>query len=466
MSQMAAVQARKPVQSAPASTGGVLQRKCHTKKPHLQRSAAGPTAETVPPIVHEVLRSPGQPLDRETREFMEPRFGHDFSRIQTLANNKILPSDLRIGPANSSYERDAESMAISITRMSHPESLREGEPQVNYDFSKVRVHTGRKAAESARAVNALAYSVGHNIVLGEERYGKGTADWQRLMAHELAHVIQQVGEKNEERISQKHILCSSQPEISIQRAVTYEGAQIRMDIDPLDPRTAPSGDTTAIGHTTFAANGQDIKGVQREARLNLLFPLPSVAALAGTCFLTNRTINLSTLSRVRTLTPGPWNRTMPRSQSVNLFGWVSSRNRSCRNPGNVDVNFTGQPDDLALRAYSLESEMQHAMDDRCLVNRYLKSYEADVRAMPEQFPRGYLGLGSCESRLDDQLKRRERLQAFSQDYSRFAGIYDSGSHLVRGQFASNSDCSNITITILTRSLPAARRNCEGWSPPR
>src|SRR5215218_2316490 len=35
----------------------------------------------VPPLVHEVLRSSGQPLDAETRSFMEPRFGHDFSRI-------------------------------------------------------------------------------------------------------------------------------------------------------------------------------------------------------------------------------------------------------------------------------------------------------------------------------------------------------------------------------------------------
>ncbi|MGB9632210.1 MAG: DUF4157 domain-containing protein [Chloroflexaceae bacterium] len=89
----------------------------------------------MPPIVHEVLRSPGQPLDAETRAFMEPRFGHDFSRV--------------------------------------------------------RVHTDARAAESARAVNALAYTVGRDVVFGAGQYAPGASAGRRLLAHELAHVVQQ-----------------------------------------------------------------------------------------------------------------------------------------------------------------------------------------------------------------------------------------------------------------------------------
>lgn len=89
----------------------------------------------VPPIVHEVLRSPGQPLDSESRTFFEPRFGHDFSEI--------------------------------------------------------RVHTDTKAAESAQTVNALAYTVGRDVVFGAGRYTPRTAEGSILLAHELAHVIQQ-----------------------------------------------------------------------------------------------------------------------------------------------------------------------------------------------------------------------------------------------------------------------------------
>jgi hypothetical protein len=92
-------------------------------------------ADEAPPIVHEVLRSPGQPLDAATRAFMEPRFG--------------------------------------------------------YDFSKVRVHTDTRAAESATAVQARGYTVGSNVVFGAGEYRPGTREGQRLLGHELAHVVQQ-----------------------------------------------------------------------------------------------------------------------------------------------------------------------------------------------------------------------------------------------------------------------------------
>jgi hypothetical protein len=119
-------------------SAGRLQHKydLDTRKEHiLQRSPRDQVSlSSVPPIVHEVLRSQGQPLDAKTRSFFEPRFGHIFS--------------------------------------------------------DVRVHADPKAAESARAVNALAYTVGRGVVFGEGQYQLSTAKGQRLLAHELAHVIQ------------------------------------------------------------------------------------------------------------------------------------------------------------------------------------------------------------------------------------------------------------------------------------
>lgn len=102
----------------------------------LQRSAVN-TSEVgeVPPIVHEVLRSSGQPLDAATRAYMEPRFGQDFSGV--------------------------------------------------------RLHTDSRAAQSARAVNSLAYTVGRDVVFGEGQYAPGASSGKRLLAHELTHVIQQ-----------------------------------------------------------------------------------------------------------------------------------------------------------------------------------------------------------------------------------------------------------------------------------
>src|SRR5215212_9756980 len=60
-----------------------------------------------------------------------------------------------------------------------------------YDFSKVRIHSNEKAARSAYSVNSLAYTVGNDIVFGEGQYKPDTLEGNRLLAHELTHVIQQ-----------------------------------------------------------------------------------------------------------------------------------------------------------------------------------------------------------------------------------------------------------------------------------
>jgi hypothetical protein len=115
-----------------------LQRKCEYRAEEektIQRKEAGAGPEIVPPLVHEVLHSPGRPLDPVVRAFMEPRFG--------------------------------------------------------YDFSHVRIGQDARAASSARAVNALAYTVGHNVIFGDGQYSPATAEGKRLLAHELTHVIQQ-----------------------------------------------------------------------------------------------------------------------------------------------------------------------------------------------------------------------------------------------------------------------------------
>ena len=188
-----------PAQSAPASAGAILQRTCacgqhagsggecaacRQKRLGLQRQAVSQTTPDVaPPIVHDVLRSSGQPLDASTRAFMEPRFGRDFSHVASHAPQ--LMADLAIVPPNDRSEREADQAADSVMR-APAASARAG-----YDFSQVRVHTGAQAAASARAVNARAYTVGAHMVFGAGQYAPETIAGRRLLAHELTHVVQQ-----------------------------------------------------------------------------------------------------------------------------------------------------------------------------------------------------------------------------------------------------------------------------------
>lgn len=95
------------------------------------------SAAAVPPVVHETLAASGQSLDAPVRERMESHFGHNFSHV--------------------------------------------------------RIHTDARASESARAVSAQAYTVGKDVVFQNGRYQPETAAGEKLLAHELAHVVQQSG---------------------------------------------------------------------------------------------------------------------------------------------------------------------------------------------------------------------------------------------------------------------------------
>ena len=65
------------------------------------------------------------------------------------------------------------------------------EPQLGHDFSRVRVHADREAAASAGAIHAHAYTQGEHVVFAGGRYAPATSEGQKLVAHELAHVVQQ-----------------------------------------------------------------------------------------------------------------------------------------------------------------------------------------------------------------------------------------------------------------------------------
>jgi len=93
--------------------------------------------EEAPPLVSDVLREAGRPLEEETRAFMEPRLG--------------------------------------------------------YDLSTVRLHTDARSAESATGMNARAYTYGRHIVFAHGQYSPGSESGRSLLAHELTHTVQQAG---------------------------------------------------------------------------------------------------------------------------------------------------------------------------------------------------------------------------------------------------------------------------------
>lgn len=159
---------------------------CRKKRLGLQRSAIG-TAEPAiaPPIVHEVLRSPGQPLDAGTQRFMETRLGHNFSRLSLDApQNKNTQPALTVNAPGDRFEQEAARAADKAV-------LKSENTGPIHNFGMVRIYTDSRAADSVSVVQALAYTVGQNIVFGAGQYLPGTTSGRRLLAHELVHTVQQ-----------------------------------------------------------------------------------------------------------------------------------------------------------------------------------------------------------------------------------------------------------------------------------
>src|SRR5262245_46171425 len=125
------------------AVGQFLQSECDvgnikrsSSTPPIELDVAGlsvPTIDTSS-IVHQALSSPGQLLPVSTQQEMEARFGHDFSQV--------------------------------------------------------RIHTDSRAAESARSVGAVAYTVGQDVVFGKDGYAPNSHKGRQLLTHELAHVAQ------------------------------------------------------------------------------------------------------------------------------------------------------------------------------------------------------------------------------------------------------------------------------------
>ena len=102
--------------------------------------------------------------------------------------------------ATSEVSNDLESQINAIKGGGRPLAESERayfEPRFGADFGQVRLHSDAQAAESARGVNAKAYTLGQDVVFGAGQYAPGTSEGQRLMAHELTHVVQQSSAKTE-----------------------------------------------------------------------------------------------------------------------------------------------------------------------------------------------------------------------------------------------------------------------------
>lgn len=244
-------------------------------------------------------KPPGSPVSRILR--FQQTAGN--SAVQKMLKSDAIQASLRIGQPNDIYEKEADRVADEVMRMPEPavqrgcspgsacplkdddekktvvlrkpggaphgstsvpdsfvSSLGSGqpldmatrsffEPRLGADFRDVRVHTGSRAEESAREISARAFTYGTDIVFGKNQFAPTSPEGRRLLAHELAHVIQQGG-----------------AEAGLHRYRTSRQARRKLNTDPLIQR-APCpccatsiaiGNISKIDNTTHMGHSFDV----------------------------------------------------------------------------------------------------------------------------------------------------------------------------------------------------------------
>ncbi|MEM1278698.1 MAG: DUF4157 domain-containing protein [Cyanobacteria bacterium P01_H01_bin.152] len=202
------------------------------------------------------LAASHDPLEREA-----DRIADQLMSRSTTATPNAAP--LRVQRSAQSATVDAKIAPTSVDRaLANPGTpldthlQQEMGQQFGYDFSKVRVHTDSVAAQSARSLNANAYTIGRDIVFRTGQFTPHTPTGRRLLAHELTHVVQQSQGRYQSAIANT-IQRDIAPGISQANQVCYDDAIPQPDPPASRPEEHPTYERwlhSFTGLTTFRAN--------------------------------------------------------------------------------------------------------------------------------------------------------------------------------------------------------------------
>ena len=168
-----------------------------------------------------------QEADRVADQVMATTAHHDVSATPVIIQRFAGQSKGQMDEAPASVDHALASPGRPL----EPALRQDMGQRFDHDFAGVRVHADAAAEQSARDVNAHAYTVGHDIVFGAGRFAPGTHDGRRLIAHELTHVVQQSSGHSSARLQRAPRDSSSTVFVQIGETDLRQVAR-RLSVDP------------------------------------------------------------------------------------------------------------------------------------------------------------------------------------------------------------------------------------------
>ena len=228
-------------------SSGILQRKCTTcaNKTTAEEECSGCASKKAKLQRKLSIGASNDPLEHEADRVAD----QVMSMTSNSGISNISPRIQR-APTNSGGSDfnvpDSVNKVLNDSGQRMQSSLRQDmEQRFGRDFSQVRLHTGSAAEQSARDVNAHAYTVGQNIVFGSGQFSSETAAGRHLLAHELVHTVQQ--SPNVIRRQVRSACNVSQRSAADQVNVRCGENDYRVDVDIVTGRTARTETSTNLG---------------------------------------------------------------------------------------------------------------------------------------------------------------------------------------------------------------------------
>jgi hypothetical protein len=318
-----------------------------------------------------------------------------FRPVITTIQRKHEEED-KLQRKQSNTEAGATSSTESyLSSLSGGRNLNENErtffePRMGSDFSDIRLHTDNAANQSAKEINALAYTSGNNIVFGSGQYQPGTAAGRQLLAHELTHTIQQ------KAVAAAKIQRSTAGTVSFDPPkVIRKNPLAKINSGETPGKTKLTINGNEVDDSSFANQLTDIK---QKITPTAIVQQPNAGGTKGCSF--DSSFNLKTSAKIFVITPPGakgW------SGRIDMTKINPAPPTPCAGKGLVPATMTAKPTDQSYATLVEDSEMEHVKELETLHNRHFEPYYHFIKRLnasgaDEQ---------DCSKNLTDKIDKRD-----------------------------------------------------------
>ena len=416
---------------------GTAQRTCSCAETRVQ----------APRAAHEAVRCENAPPS--------PAFARDFSRIPVSS-----PGD--------PYEKAADTAADRVMRMAERKSPIEGarrgggnlepdtrafmEPRFGADFSGVRIHTDAHAAAMTRRFRAEAFTVGSDVYFAPGRYSTGSDQGRRLLAHELAHTLQQDRSvlRRQSETGVADILDESElnePPPTVQRSTSWKGATVHENHNKAwDSLNGDSPITWELLNGTILRTDADAEGAIKLPTVKTSGSGTDWKAVVDSVPAQEGSDDESVLS------PGPWSTVALKATVGTKYGLAQ-----CSGAGNTTFSSHGKPSDDAVYKANRRHEDHHVADDKDAFDEKIGNWDKKVQ---EAKDKGTEFKGTSAAEATDALwtamgnTPKDAAKAFRTLRGSKVVAYHgtaAGGKMVISNETANADCSTSSVDVTNPS---------------